>query len=350
MANLGRFLTLKVRQSLGLVLPGVLVFSLGQDLARQQWPALGRRRLGPAGRDGRRWACWSWSCRPLFVRLAWPTRPLAPRPAPRPARAPGAAVRVPLHRHPGLGHRARPGQRRRDGGLALVPLRPADRRPDREPEPARGRGGLRPRDRPHRPPAPVLFRVLLRGEPGRAGAAGAGCSTRTWLAGSSPWLPAGWARPTVDVDRRRRRWSCSAWGSTSWLVFGHLSRRFERQADVFGCRAVSCGQADCPPHADPDSPPSADPGRRRRSARWASGSSPTPWPTSPRSTAWSTRPAPGGTAASAGGSPSSRASKAGPRPSGGSRPGSRRLRLVVALVLIAALALAVANGAIEQLR
>src|SRR3954452_11992097 len=38
-ANLGRFLTLKVRQSLGLVLPGVLVFSLGQDLARRQCPA-----------------------------------------------------------------------------------------------------------------------------------------------------------------------------------------------------------------------------------------------------------------------------------------------------------------------
>jgi STE24 endopeptidase len=38
------------------------------------------------------------------------------------------------------------------------------------------------------------------------------------------------------------------------LVFGHLSRRFERQADVFGCRAISCGQSDCPPHADPDSP------------------------------------------------------------------------------------------------
>jgi STE24 endopeptidase len=34
------------------------------------------------------------------------------------------------------------------------------------------------------------------------------------------------------------------------LVFGFLSRRFERQADVFGCRAVSCGRADCPPHAD----------------------------------------------------------------------------------------------------
>ena len=30
-----------------------------------------------------------------------------------------------------------------------------------------------------------------------------------------------------------------------WLVFGLISRRFERQADVFGCRAVSCGRDDC---------------------------------------------------------------------------------------------------------
>jgi len=35
------------------------------------------------------------------------------------------------------------------------------------------------------------------------------------------------------------------------VVFGHLSRRFERQADVFGARAVSCDQANCPPHPDP---------------------------------------------------------------------------------------------------
>ena len=25
-----------------------------------------------------------------------------------------------------------------------------------------------------------------------------------------------------------------------WLVFGHLSRRFERQADIFGSQIVSC--------------------------------------------------------------------------------------------------------------
>jgi STE24 endopeptidase len=35
-----------------------------------------------------------------------------------------------------------------------------------------------------------------------------------------------------------------------WVVFGHLSRRFERQADVFGCKVVSCGVWECPPHFD----------------------------------------------------------------------------------------------------
>jgi Zn-dependent protease with chaperone function len=33
-----------------------------------------------------------------------------------------------------------------------------------------------------------------------------------------------------------------------FIVFGFLSRRCERQADVFGCRAVSCSQADCLGH------------------------------------------------------------------------------------------------------
>ena len=36
------------------------------------------------------------------------------------------------------------------------------------------------------------------------------------------------------------------------IAFGHLSRRFERQADVFGCTVVSCEHPDCPPHDDPD--------------------------------------------------------------------------------------------------
>src|SRR5438874_8931782 len=37
-----------------------------------------------------------------------------------------------------------------------------------------------------------------------------------------------------------------------WVVFGHLSRRFERQADVFGSKVVSCDLPSCPPHTDLD--------------------------------------------------------------------------------------------------
>ena len=37
-----------------------------------------------------------------------------------------------------------------------------------------------------------------------------------------------------------------------WFVFGYLSRRFERQADVYGSKVVSCDMADCPPHTDLD--------------------------------------------------------------------------------------------------
>jgi Zn-dependent protease with chaperone function len=36
-----------------------------------------------------------------------------------------------------------------------------------------------------------------------------------------------------------------------FLVFGFLSRRCERQADIFGCRAVSCGDPNCQAHAEP---------------------------------------------------------------------------------------------------
>jgi Zn-dependent protease with chaperone function len=37
-------------------------------------------------------------------------------------------------------------------------------------------------------------------------------------------------------------------GSYIFVVFGFLSRRCERQADIFGCRAVSCSRPDCSGH------------------------------------------------------------------------------------------------------
>ena len=37
-------------------------------------------------------------------------------------------------------------------------------------------------------------------------------------------------------------------GAYIFVVFGFLSRRCERQADIYGCRTVSCGQSDCLGH------------------------------------------------------------------------------------------------------
>src|SRR5205085_10698812 len=42
-------------------------------------------------------------------------------------------------------------------------------------------------------------------------------------------------------------------GAYVFVAFGMLSRRCERQADVFGCRAVSCGAAFCDGH-EPEAP------------------------------------------------------------------------------------------------
>jgi STE24 endopeptidase len=39
-----------------------------------------------------------------------------------------------------------------------------------------------------------------------------------------------------------------------FVVFGFLSRRCERQADVFGCRAVSCGRPGCAGHGPGEAP------------------------------------------------------------------------------------------------
>ena len=41
-------------------------------------------------------------------------------------------------------------------------------------------------------------------------------------------------------------------GTYIFVVFGFLSRRCERQADIFGCRTMSCSQPDCTSHTGPD--------------------------------------------------------------------------------------------------
>jgi STE24 endopeptidase len=348
LAGLGRFLTLKVRQSLGLVLPGVLVFSLGQDLVRQTWPG---------------WAGGGWAplvgmaamglvvlvLSPLFVRLAWPTRPLPPGPL-----------------RDRLEHLARRFGFRCtdilvwDTGHVLVNA---------------GVTGALPwfryvllTDALIDSMDPLEVAAVFGHEIGHIAhrhlyflgffAMGSLGVMALLLHVIDAYLI---AIPPLRLALGGGDFSVlsilqSALGVLSLalyflLVFGHLSRRFERQADVFGCRTVSCGLADCPPHADPDrpSPPSAAPasvalcpvGIRIFASALANVAALNGMEHGMRS--WRH------------GSINRRiaflASLEG-RPEAERRfqAGVSRLRLGMALILIAVMVYAVANGAIDQLR
>ena len=66
---------LRARQTLGLVLPAALIFSLGQDLARRGWPSTSEEpgfQMGMMAAMGAMVLVLA----PAFVRLSWPTRPL----------------------------------------------------------------------------------------------------------------------------------------------------------------------------------------------------------------------------------------------------------------------------------
>jgi STE24 endopeptidase len=100
-----------------------------------------------------------------------------------------------------------------------------------------------------------FFGFFFVGSMGVMGLAGQGI---TFLAGLSSRF-ASWGTDTT-VGRIVQAGSLLACFAVYFLlVFGFLSRRFERQADVFGCRAVSCGRPDCPPHADLNGHPTAAP-------------------------------------------------------------------------------------------
>lgn len=244
-AGLARHLVLRARQSLGLVLPVLLIFSLGQDLARRQWPG---------------WSSSPWSqpvevlamgllvmvASPLFVRLAWPTRPLPPGP-----------LRDRLeHLARRLGFRCADILVWDTGGTMVN---------------ACVTGSL-PRFR-YVLLTDALIEFLDESEIAAVFGHEIGHIAHRHLlyfgfffAGSLALLAIlgdsideelfrlsrfliGRSHPVLDTLLEAAA-VLSAVGLYFLVVFGHVSRRFERQADVFGCRAVSCGQPDCPPHGD----------------------------------------------------------------------------------------------------
>jgi STE24 endopeptidase len=78
------------------------------------------------------------------------------------------------------------------------------------------------------------------------------------LAWLTPWTPA------IFSEIVQSALLLGFLGLYFWLVFGQISRRFERQADVFGSKVVSCDLAECPPHVDLDHDLAAPPPRGKK--------------------------------------------------------------------------------------
>ena len=254
------YLVLKGRNALGLVLPVVLVFLIRQDLIGRIWPEWTENAVSEPV-DFAVLGCFVLCISPLFVRLAFPTRSL-----------PDGPLRQRLE------HLARRvGFRFRDiliwetdhrmvnacvtgvlPGFRYVLLTDAliDTLEPREISAVFGHeiGHIAHRHLPY-------FGFFFLGSLGVLTLASAG------IAGFERWLVAipslsGLLDPSWS-DLIEMGLVLMAVALFFGLAFGHLSRRFERQADVFGCAVVSCSHEDCPPHDDPDEGPAPiTPGRR----------------------------------------------------------------------------------------
>jgi STE24 endopeptidase len=249
-----RWLIRRARQSFGLVLPAALVFAVAQDLARRYWATAFNSPLFQLGGLAVMGAT-VLVLAPALVRLAWPARRLAPGPlrdrlqqlaarlgfrytdiliwdTDRSAVNAGVTGALPFFRYVLLTD-------------ALI-----ETLDERQVEAVFGHevGHIAHRHLSY-------FGFFFVGSMGIMALVGQGFSALTEglldRMGQLDGSGSSWA------------WALELAASAGWLVvflgyvllvFGYLSRRFERQADVYGCRAISCGQLECPPHSDPVAP------------------------------------------------------------------------------------------------
>jgi STE24 endopeptidase len=252
-ARLSRYLVSKSRQSLGLMLPVILLFVIRRDIVARLWPSweegaepiviavLGSLVLIAS---------------PLFVRLAWPTRPL-----------PDGHLRRRLEH---VAQRA--GFRFSDiliwdsGGTMLnacvtgiIPrfryVLLTDALVDTmTPVEVAAVFGHEIGHIAHR--HLLYFGFFFAGSLGILSLLADGISKGVGWAAGLPWLSP-WMTPETGEFAHEAAVLISL-GIYFWLVFGYLSRRFERQADVYGSKVVSCERANCSPHLDLDEEPHAE--------------------------------------------------------------------------------------------
>jgi len=246
-ADLRRHMILKGRQELGLLLPVLLVYSLGRDVAPLLLPtAVGASWAQPAGLT--LMAVLVLAGSPLFLRLAWPTHSLPP--GPLRDRLERLAKRVGFRCTDILVW---------DTGNVLVNA---------------GVTGTLPWFR-----YVLLSDALVENLSSQEIAAVFGheighiahrhlLSFGLFFLGTIGVMAVIMGAiddyVAVGLTRALGSWNASvagvvqtgvvilALGTYFFLAFGLVSRRFERQADLFGCRAVSCGRGGCPPHEDVD--------------------------------------------------------------------------------------------------
>jgi STE24 endopeptidase len=254
--GLGRYLTLRARQSVGLILPIILMYVIRRDVLERYFPGWDENPLaGPiemAVVGGL-----VLSIVPLFVRLAWPARSLPQGPLRR--RLERIAERV--------GFRFTDVLVWDTGGMmvnacvtgilprfryvflsdalleSLTPLEVA------------AVFGHEIGHVAHR--HFIYFAFFFMGSLAVLSLLADILSKSAPLLASLVWLVPG--SPSVGNEVIQGALLIVALGLYFWLIFGHVSRRFERQADVFGSKVVSCDLRDCPPHTDLDTDGSAEP-------------------------------------------------------------------------------------------
>ncbi len=245
--RLPTYLVLKARQATGLVLPVVLIFLIRQDVCSRLWP---RWHQSPAAEpiELTVLGLLVLAMSPLFIRLAWPTRSLPA--GPLRDRLERAARRVGFRFNDVLiwdtGHLMI--------NACVTGVLPQFRYvlltdaliDSLSPVQVAAVFGHELGHVAHR--HLTFFGFFFLGVLGLLSLATQAFSLpSSWLEGFS-WIPREQI-PQIN-EFAEAALILTTLGLFLWLVFGHLSRRFERQADVFGCRMVSCGVADCPPHFD----------------------------------------------------------------------------------------------------
>ena len=248
-ARLGRYLMLRSRQSFGLILPVILLFVIRRDILARIWPSW-NDSLWAEPAEIAVLGSLVLMASPLFVRLAWPTRSL-----------PAGALRRRLER---VAHRV--GFRFTDilvwdtGGLMLnacvTGVLPGFRYvlltdaliESMSPLEVAAVFGHEIGHVAHR--HLLYFGFFFVGSLGVLTLLADGVSAGAAVLAQSAWFGAG--SPLLGRGTVEAVVLLTLLGLYFWLVFGHLSRRFERQADVFGSKVVSCDLPSCPPHTDLD--------------------------------------------------------------------------------------------------